>query len=95
MTSPSLDRRQFLGSSIAGAAALAVGGSPLSALAQGKTTTVGIIYVGPRDDYGWNQAHAVAAGSSGGAPPARAAAPAMLLPRNWGRSKEGDVMVSS
>lgn len=61
MTSPSLDRRQFLGSSIAGAAALAVGGSPLSALAQGKTTTVGIIYVGPRDDYGWNQAHAVAA----------------------------------
>jgi basic membrane protein A and related proteins len=61
MKSPSFDRRQFLGSSIAGAAALAVGGSPLSALAQGKTTTVGIIYVGPRDDYGWNQAHAVAA----------------------------------
>lgn len=60
MTSPSFDRRQFLGSSIAGAAALAVGGTPLSALAQ-KTTTVGIIYVGPRDDYGWNQAHAVAA----------------------------------
>ncbi|MBX4421602.1 hypothetical protein K4H00_26705, partial [Mycobacterium tuberculosis] len=23
--------------------------------------TIGILYVGPRDDFGWNQAHAVAA----------------------------------
>jgi basic membrane protein A len=61
MKSSSIDRRKFLGSTIAGAAAMAAGSTPLSALAQGKTTTVGIIYVGPRDDYGWNQAHAVAA----------------------------------
>jgi len=61
MKSSSIDRRKFLGSTIAGAAAMAAGSAPLSALAQGKTTTVGIIYVGPRDDYGWNQAHAVAA----------------------------------
>jgi basic membrane protein A len=33
---------------------------PLGVLAQ-KPVTVGMIYVGPRDDYGWNQAHAVAA----------------------------------
>ena len=61
MKSSSIDRRKFLGNTIAGAAAIAAGSAPLSALAQGKTTTVGIIYVGPRDDYGWNQAHAVAA----------------------------------
>jgi simple sugar transport system substrate-binding protein len=57
----SLDRRQFLGGTALGAVGLAAAGLPLSSLAQNKTTTVGIIYVGPRDDYGWNQAHAVAA----------------------------------
>ncbi len=56
----SFDRRHFLGSTVAGAAGLAVGSFSQSAMAQ-KTTTVGIIYVGSRDDYGWNQAHAVGA----------------------------------
>ena len=35
---------------------------PLSLLAHAqKPLTVGVIYVGPRDDYGYNQAHAQAA----------------------------------
>ena len=58
MTHPTWNRRRFVQTAIAGAAA--VGATPLSALAQ-KPVTVGMIYVGPRDDYGWNQAHAVAA----------------------------------
>jgi simple sugar transport system substrate-binding protein len=45
---------------IAGAAGLSTGSLASSAQAQAPTT-VGIIYVGPRDDFGWNQAHAVAA----------------------------------
>ena len=40
-----------------GAAALSATGFGLDALAQ-KPLTVGFIYVGPRDDYGYNQAHA-------------------------------------
>jgi simple sugar transport system substrate-binding protein len=34
---------------------------PSRARAQAGTTTVGFMYTGPRNDYGWNQAHAVAA----------------------------------
>lgn len=61
MNSFNLDRRHFLGSTVVGAAGLTAAVLPSGALAQTKTTTVGIIYVGPRDDYGWNQAHAVGA----------------------------------
>ena len=49
-------RRAFLASAAAGAAALA--GLPR---ARAAGTTVGFIYVGPKDDFGWNQSHAVAA----------------------------------
>jgi len=49
-------RRGFLAQA-AGATALAAGIRP----AHAASVNVGIIYVGPRDDYGWNQAHAVAA----------------------------------
>lgn len=49
-------RRGFLAQA-AGAAALAAGVRPALA----ANVNVGIIYVGPRDDFGWNQAHAVAA----------------------------------
>ena len=38
-------------------AALAAGGRA----ARAADTVVGMIYVGPRDDFGWNQAHAVGA----------------------------------
>jgi simple sugar transport system substrate-binding protein len=53
-----LNRRQLLKTSAAGAA-LGVASSMLpirSAFA--ATATVGFIYVGPKDDYGYNQAHA-------------------------------------
>ena len=51
-----IGRRGLLGS-VAGAAALGLGGT---ARAQ-KPLVLGFIYVGPRDDYGYNQAHAEAA----------------------------------
>ena len=54
-----LSRRTMLKSSAAGLAALSAGG--LAGLAHASDLTVGIVYVGPRDDFGWNQAHAVAA----------------------------------
>jgi basic membrane protein A len=50
-------RRHFLGA--AASTALAAATARRAVAASGLT--VGIIYVGPRDDYGWNQAHAVAA----------------------------------
>ena len=62
MSESSLTRRQVLQASggLAGAAALsALPGTEARAAA--KPMTVGFIYVGPRNDYGWNQAHAVAA----------------------------------
>ena len=52
-----LSRRTFLG----GAAASPFVLSGLGAPAQATGLTIGIIYVGPRADYGWNQAHAVGA----------------------------------
>jgi len=54
------NRRDSLKSLAALASATTLGG--WSALAQAqKPLTVGVIYVGPRDDYGYNQAHAQAA----------------------------------
>ena len=52
----SIGRRTLLGGA-AGAAALGLTGT---ARAQ-KPLVIGFIYVGPRDDYGYNQAHAEAA----------------------------------
>jgi basic membrane protein A and related proteins len=55
----SMSRRQFLGSSAAFAGASAMGGvfGVTGAFAQ-TPLTVGFIYVGPKDDFGYNQAHA-------------------------------------
>ncbi|MCR9085953.1 MAG: BMP family ABC transporter substrate-binding protein [Rhodobacteraceae bacterium] len=50
-------RRRFLSTGSALAAATAIGGLPGRARAGGDLT-VGFIYVGPRDDFGYNQAHA-------------------------------------
>lgn len=58
-----ISRRLLLGGAagIAGTGALAAG-LPWSALAQApKPITVGFIYAATRNDFGWNQAHAVAA----------------------------------
>ncbi len=52
-----ITRRRFLQGSAAG---IAAAGAPGLAFAAGDVT-IGIVYVGPRDDFGWNQAHAVAA----------------------------------
>src|SRR6201994_753733 len=52
-----LTRRKFLH----GAAAGLAGAGQSSRVAQAASeVTIGIVYVGPRDDFGWNQAHAVA-----------------------------------
>jgi basic membrane protein A and related proteins len=54
----SMNRRNFLQATATGLAASAVPGLMSSpALAQ-TALTVGFIYVGPKDDYGYNQAHA-------------------------------------
>ncbi|WP_172331165.1 BMP family ABC transporter substrate-binding protein [Mangrovicoccus sp. HB161399] len=55
MTLPKFSRRTFLSTSAALAAGAAFG--PLPARAAGGMT-VGFIYVGPKDDFGYNQAHA-------------------------------------
>jgi len=52
-----LSRRTFLGGAAASPLVLSALGRPALA----ADTTIGIIYVGSRQDYGWNQAHAVAA----------------------------------
>ena len=57
MTKLSLSRRTFLG----GAAASPFVLSGLIDPARAADITVGIVYVGSRQDYGWNQAHAVGA----------------------------------
>ena len=56
-----LSRRKLLkGGAALGALGVASGIMPVR-LARAGDLTVGIVYVGSRDDYGWNQAHAVAA----------------------------------
>jgi len=54
-----ISRRSLLKTSAAGLTLLSTAG--VSRLAHASNLTVGIVYVGPRDDFGWNQAHAVAA----------------------------------
>jgi simple sugar transport system substrate-binding protein len=53
-----ISRRKFLhAAGAAGAAGLL---TSTSQIARAAGVTIGIVYVGPRDDFGWNQAHAVA-----------------------------------
>jgi basic membrane protein A and related proteins len=56
MTFSPLSRRSFLKVTAAG---IASAGARVARAAD--EVTIGIVYVGPRDDFGWNQAHAVAA----------------------------------
>jgi basic membrane protein A len=60
MTRSQWNRREWLGSAGAAGAGLMTAGWSGLAQAQ-KPMTVGFIYVGPRDDYGYNQAHAESA----------------------------------
>lgn len=59
MTRSQWNRRQWIHNMGAASAGLAATGWSGLALAQ-KSLSVGFIYVGPRDDYGYNQAHAEA-----------------------------------
>src|SRR5262245_34870886 len=63
MPQPLLTRRDLLAMSggVVGAGGLASLLPVLEARAQVKPVTVGFLYVGPRNDFGWNQSHAVAA----------------------------------
>src|ERR1700720_4448660 len=56
MTLFKISRRRFLTGTAAGIVAAGSG----ARLAQAADVTIGIVYVGPRDDFGWNQAHALA-----------------------------------
>jgi basic membrane protein A and related proteins len=53
-------RRLLMTTMLAGAGAALTGIAPLRS-ARAETLSIGFIYVGPRDDFGYNQAHAVGA----------------------------------
>lgn len=57
MTRSSITRRSLLK---AGAAGIAASALPFNFAKAQKPIVLGAVYVGPRDDFGWNQAHAVA-----------------------------------
>lgn len=57
-TKKRLSRRSFLKNSAGVAGMVAFSSSLLPRLAQAKDLTVGFIYVGAKDDYGYNQSHA-------------------------------------
>ena len=56
-----LSRRTLLQGAGLGGAAMALGAPFIARPARAEDLTVGFIYVGPKDDYGYNQAHAEAA----------------------------------
>src|SRR5258708_34165421 len=56
MTLIKISRRDFLAGTGAGLIMAGAGGPAAFA----ADITLGIVYVGPRDDFGWNQAHAIA-----------------------------------
>src|SRR5258708_39625329 len=56
MTLFKITRREFLEGTAAGLIMAGTGGRAAFA----ADITLGIVYVGPRDDFGWNQAHALA-----------------------------------
>ncbi|MEM6712193.1 MAG: BMP family ABC transporter substrate-binding protein [Pseudomonadota bacterium] len=55
-----ISRRAFLKSTAAGAAAATLSPTLMTSAHAAEDITLGAVYVGPRDDFGWNQAHAVA-----------------------------------
>ncbi|MCA3573747.1 MAG: twin-arginine translocation signal domain-containing protein, partial [Aestuariivirga sp.] len=58
MSNSLFSRRQFLKTTTAGVAAGLLPSGLMVRPALAATATVGFIYVGPKDDYGYNQAHA-------------------------------------
>ena len=60
MSATGFSRRSLLKSAALGAAGAALDLGALNRAFAAADLTVGIVYVGARDDFGWNQAHAVA-----------------------------------
>src|ERR1700761_7827596 len=60
MTALSISRRSLLKTTAFGLAGASLNLSAASRAFAAKDLTVGVVYVGARDDFGWNQAHAVA-----------------------------------
>lgn len=58
MAKQNISRRTFLGNSALALGATALASSGMVGLANAMDLTVGFIYVGPKDDFGYNQAHA-------------------------------------
>ena len=54
-----MNRRRFLQTTTAGASVLLSGTWPAGRALAAEDLTIGVVYVGARDDFGWNQAHAV------------------------------------
>lgn len=63
-----ITRRRLVQGLAAGTAGLALGGGFASRALAAKPLVVGFIYVGPKDDYGYNQAHAEGAAAIKGMP---------------------------
>jgi basic membrane protein A and related proteins len=55
-----LTRRSLLRNSALGAATMMLGNGLVGQASAAGEVVLGAVYVGPRDDFGWNQAHAVA-----------------------------------
>jgi basic membrane protein A and related proteins len=60
MPQMNLTRRSLLRNSALGAATLVLGNGVVGQANAAGEVVLGAVYVGPRDDFGWNQAHAVA-----------------------------------
>jgi basic membrane protein A and related proteins len=60
MSATEFTRRNLLKSAALGAAGATLNLGAFSRAFAAGDLTVGIVYVGARDDFGWNQAHAVA-----------------------------------
>ncbi len=65
---PMLSRRQLLKTTAAGTVLGLTSAGLMSQPALAADATVGFIYVGPKDDYGYNQAHAEGAAALKGIP---------------------------
>ena len=60
MTAPTISRRSLLKTTAFCLAGASLNMGSVGRAFAAKDLTVGVVYVGARDDFGWNQAHAVA-----------------------------------
>jgi basic membrane protein A len=60
MRATQVSRRMLLKTAAFGAAGATLGLGAARRASAAQDLTVGVVYVGARDDFGWNQAHAVA-----------------------------------